>query len=176
MSEASQNEGAGKPAPGSKAIKDTRRLGREFALQYLFQTDLGGDPPSAKHLSNFWNQLKEARCFPQNRNLRFACEFAEKTIYGVHGVIEEIDKTISGYSKGWSLERIAAIDRNIMRIAIYEIFRESSIPALVSVSEAMRLHEKYGSEETRSFVNGILNAVMGNSGGDPRKGKEDRKK
>ncbi len=142
----------------TRKIKDSRSLGRELSMQFLFQTDLSQEPPDAKKLSYFWHQLKHADCFPDNRHFKNASTLAEKIIYGVSGHLVEIDGIISKYSTNWSIHRIAVVDRNVLRIAIYEMLYDQGVPPVVSINEAVEIVKKYGMEESTSFINGVLNA------------------
>lgn len=126
-----------------------RRLSREMALKVLFQVDLVN--------INIVEALKYTFV-----NDKYSDEVREFTLTLVEGVISnlsEIDKAISNYTNNWSLERIANIDRNILRIAIYEILFLENIPKSVSINEAVELAKKYGTKSSFSFVNGVLGKI-----------------
>jgi len=130
-----------------------RRLSRELALKVLFQVDLVN--------ANMEESLKYI--FENNK---FPEEVREFTLIIVKGVISnliEIDKTIKDYTDNWSLERITNIDRNILRIAIYEILHTKDIPKSVSINEAVELAKKYGTNSSFSFVNGVLGKINKNN-------------
>jgi len=126
-----------------------RRLSREMALKVLFQVDLVN--------INIEEALKYTFV-----NDKYSDEVREFTLTLVEGVISnlsEIDKAISNYTNNWSLERIANIDRNILRIAICEILYLKNIPKSVSINEAVELAKKYGTKSSFSFVNGVLGKI-----------------
>lgn len=127
-----------------------RRKARERALQILFQVDMGGtDPKDAmKNMDESFG--------PVNKN----ADFVEKIVLGTLLHLIFIDKTIAGISQDWNLERMASVDRNIIRMALYEIFFCSDIPNNVSVNEAVELGKVYGGEESARFINGILGKVL----------------
>jgi len=130
-----------------------RRLSRELALKVLFQIDLVN--------ANMEESLKHI--FENNK---FPEEVKEFTLTIVNGVISnliEIDKAIKDYTDNWSLERINNIDRNILRIAIYEILYMKDIPKSVSINEAVELAKKYGTNSSFSFVNGVLGKINKNN-------------
>ena len=126
-----------------------RRLSREMALKTLFQIDLVN--------ANIEETLKYAF-----KNGEFSDEVKDFTLILVKGVMSnlfEIDKTINNYTNNWSLERITNIDRNILRMAIYEILYLKNIPKSVSINEAVELAKKYGTKSSSSFVNGVLGKI-----------------
>ena len=126
-----------------------RRLSREMALKMLFQIDLVN--------ANIEETLKYTF-----ENGDFSDEVKEFTLTLVKGVMSnfsEIDKVINNYTNNWSLERITNIDRNILRIAIYEILYLENIPKSVSINEAVELAKKYGTKSSFSFVNGVLGKI-----------------
>lgn len=126
-----------------------RRLSREMALKVLFQIDLVS--------TNIEETLKYTF-----ENVKLSVEVKEFTLLLVKGVmsnLSEIDKAINSYTKNWSLERITNIDRNILRMAIYEILYLKNIPKSVSINEAVELAKKYGTKSSFSFVNGVLGKI-----------------
>jgi len=126
-----------------------RRLSREMALKALFQIDLVN--------ANIEETLKYTF-----KNGEFSDEVKEFTLLLVKGVmsnLSEIDETINNYTNNWSLERITNIDRNILRMAIYEILYLKNIPKSVSINEAVELAKKYGTKSSSSFVNGVLGKI-----------------
>lgn len=126
-----------------------RRKAREFALQMLFQWDVGRQAP-ARILETFW---RSARAAESTR--RFATDLFE----GAVAQAEEIDRLIERASANWRLERMAAIDRGILRLAIYEL-RAGTAPPSAVIDEALELAKKFSSEESGPFLNGILDAVF----------------
>jgi N utilization substance protein B len=126
-----------------------RRLSRELALKVLFQIDLVN--------TNMEEALKYN--FESNELSKEVKEFTIILVRGVISNLAEIDKEIKSYTNNWSLERITNIDRNILRIAIYEILYINNIPKSVSINEAVELAKKYSTKSSFSFVNGVLGKI-----------------
>ncbi len=129
-----------------------RRRGREIAVQILYQADVAGVSLSEAF------ETYEGYFKPSPK----AIEFAKELVKGVALYQEELDAWIERFSKNWRLERMSAIDRNILRLATYELFHRSDIPPRVSINEAVELAKAFGSEESAAFVNGILDAIYKN--------------
>jgi N utilization substance protein B len=126
-----------------------RRKAREIALQVLYQLDvLRIDPREALDL--FWGHFSA----PAD-----AREFASELVEGTWDHRDEIDQLISTCSENWSLERMARVDRNILRLAVYELLYSQGIPPKVALNEAIDLGKEFGSENSGSFINGILDAL-----------------
>lgn len=127
----------------------SRRKGRETALQMLFQCDLSGfSPRETKTL--FWLCNK----VPAEER-----RFANSLFREVQANLKEIDELISGHSRNWKLDRMSAVDRNTIRMAIAEFLFLAS-PRAVVTDEAVQIAKKFGTEKSGSFVNGILDAVL----------------
>lgn len=127
-----------------------RRDGREAAVQYLFQRDLhSGETPEDP--ADFW-RLSEVN----DKRVR---EFAGQLIAGVLANLSDIDGRIRKFSANFDFERIAAVDRNVMRVAVYEMLHNQEIPPVVAINEAIEVAKKFGGEDSRKFVNGILDSV-----------------
>ncbi len=126
-----------------------RRDGREAALQYLFFRDLNGGPLAAGG-DAFWNLR------PATRAVR---DFAQPLIDGVILHQSAIDDRIGAATENYQLHRISAVDRNILRLALYEMFHRDDIPPVVSINEAIEIAKKFGTDESGRFVNGILDRV-----------------
>jgi len=126
-----------------------RRKSREKALQVLYQADIA-EIGIEKALENvFANESLDIR----------VKEFAERLALCTWKNRNEIDAYISKYSIGWKMERLANVDRNILRIAVCEMLYEPEIPYKVSIDEAVELAKKYSTEKAAAFVNGILDSV-----------------
>ena len=136
-----------------------KRMGRELAMQYLFQCDVNGEAANAESLNMFWTQAEDSGTFPVNRHFRKARTYAEKLIVGVTSNLPSIDGTIAEFSEKWELERMAVVDRNILRVAIFELTDCPDIPPLVSIDEAIEISKEFGAEKSGMFINGILNGV-----------------
>lgn len=127
----------------------SRRKGRETALQMLFQHDVSG-MTAAESRRMFWKCNKVS---PETR------KFAESIYREVTGNREEIDAIISRHSENWKIERMPAVDRNTIRMAIAEYLYIKS-PRAVITDEAVQIAKTYGSEKSGAFVNGILDAIL----------------
>ncbi|HUL00830.1 MAG TPA: transcription antitermination factor NusB [Nitrospirota bacterium] len=132
-----------------------RRRAREHALQILFQLDVRKDKPSAAILKNFWMGYVAS---DEVKN------FAEEIVKGTYKHLVGIDKLIRRCAKNWSLDRMAVVDRNVLRMAVYEILYRMEIPTSVTINEAIEIARKYGTDESGAFVNGILDRVGRESG------------
>ncbi|HPN85185.1 MAG TPA: transcription antitermination factor NusB [Victivallales bacterium] len=137
---------------------DHRRLGREFAMQFLFQLDYD-EANSIDALPYFWEQLEKSEVYQINRNFEKAKAFAEKLIKIVVSEKDRIDSEIAKFAKNWRLDRMGCVDRNVMRVAVAEMLFLDDIPPIVSINEAVETAKFFGSESSGSFVNGILNSV-----------------
>ena len=126
-----------------------RRKSREFALQMLYQYDVSH--LSAGLADGFWED-KEA---PEN-----IVEFANNLVDGVIKNLDKIDEKIRLSASNWSIDRMAVADRNILRIAVFELFYMQDIPVNVTLNEAIEIAKRFGEEETGSFVNGILDRIV----------------
>jgi N utilization substance protein B len=129
-------------------MKITRRRAREKAVILLYQMDLLGKKPE----EIVENDQLVGKKFD---------EFSLKLINGVTDNLKEIDKIISSTVQNWSLDRIAVIDRNILRVAIYEMIHEDDIPLKVSVDEAIEIAKNLGQKpDTPKFINGVLGKFL----------------
>jgi N utilization substance protein B len=127
----------------------SRRKAREAAVQMLYQIDLCGlDVAAAIEL--FWQHLGVAA----ERD-----EFADQLVLGFGRVSEEIDAKIRAVSRHWRLERMARVDRNIIRLGAYELMHVADIPRRVTLNEAVELAKRFGNEESPAFVNGVLDRI-----------------
>jgi transcription antitermination protein NusB len=126
-----------------------RRDGREAAVQFLFQHDVQSASDAALE-GDFW----ELR--PSPKNVR---DFAEALIQGVLANQADIDARIRKCTANYELHRIAVADRNILRVAIYEMLHCHEVPPIVSINEAIEIAKRFGTEDSGRFVNGILDRV-----------------
>jgi len=128
-----------------------RRKSREFALQMLFEWDMTRQEP--RHVEkNFWKSAPAAASTRQ---------FANELFEGAVARANSADELVGKLSENWRLDRLAAIDRNILRLAIYE-FQAATAPSKVVIDEALELAKKFSSEEAPAFLNGILDAALKN--------------
>jgi len=127
-------------------------------MQYLFQVDLT-EASDEKMLPLFWEQAEASGKFPGNRIFRKGREYAEKIIEFILTDREKIDNLILAKSEKWNLDRMAAVDRNIMRVAVAEMLNMPDVPPIVSINEAVGISKIYSSEKSGVFINGLLNAI-----------------
>ena len=127
----------------------TRHQARERALQLLFQWDI--HEQGGEWERDFWEQ------YPLDGEAR---TFAEALVAGVRGRRPELDALIGKYATNWSVGRMPIVDRNILRAGLYELLWLPDVPAKVSINEALELSRAFADEETRSFVNGILDKIL----------------
>ncbi|MCS7233853.1 MAG: transcription antitermination factor NusB [Synergistetes bacterium] len=132
-----------------------RRRGRELALQILFQFDFRSNLTYDKALKGL----------PLDLELPEVKTFTEEIVKGVLDLKAEIDQLIEKHTVGWKIDRMASVDRNILRIAIYEILRRrEDVPLSVAINEAVELAKKYGTEESGKFINGVLAKIVREEG------------
>jgi len=126
-----------------------RRKAREFCLQILFQLEFCADSPS-KVLEEFWS---EKRVLPETK------EYTEWLVKGIIDQKEVIDDLIQSVSQNWELERMSLVDRNILRLAVFELLEEAHLQPAIIINEAIEIAKKYSTEKASIFVNGLLDAV-----------------
>ena len=127
-----------------------RRHARELAVQFLYQRDLSADDPG-EALWYFWQTQEEVPAATK--------QFAEELVRGVVANQAVVDEKISRYTEHWELSRIATVDRNILRLAIFEMLYRDDIPPVVSINEAVEIAKKFSTRESGAFVNGILDKI-----------------
>jgi len=132
-----------------------RRKAREYALQLLFQIDFTKRELERKDIEEFWSGKKESGDIK---------EFTEKLIKGTIESLDEMDSIIEKATENWFLKRMAAVDRNILRFAAYEILHRKDIPYAVTINEALEIAKKYSSAEAASFLNGVLDKLAKEAG------------
>jgi N utilization substance protein B len=131
-------------------MKNKRREARELAMKILYQVEVGQRP-----LEEVLEITLEAVPVPEEER-----GYLEGVVRGVLEHREELDRIIGSLASGWKLERIANVDRNVLRIALYEIEHRPEIPTSVSVNEAVEVAKKYSTEDSGKFVNGILGSYI----------------
>jgi len=129
-----------------------RTRAREFALQVLYQMDITHDTCDAA-LDNFWQSYTDEPIIQDLKN------FTTELVGGVTQNLKVIDSKISQYATNWQLERMAVVDRNILRMSCFELLFREDIPPKVSINEAVELAKKYSDPEAGKFVNAILDKV-----------------
>lgn len=155
-----------------------RRIAREKALQFLFQYEINHPEDLDDALLTFWESQRMSAAMKKITGPTYGEEvelppitskdvvirnFAENLIRGSIENAKSCDEHLSKYAKNWSLERIATVDRSILRIAIFEILKCDDIPPKVTINEAVDLAKKYSTEKSGKFVNGILDKVKSDS-------------
>jgi N utilization substance protein B len=153
-----------------------RREARERAVQFLFQHDLNPPEDLDRALNEFWDTQRAAAIAGEKGPATWGqpvplppptAEEAEMRLFAdplIRGTLEHrgaIDELIKGHAKNWEFHRIAAVDRNIMRLAIYEMLHRADIPPIVSINEAVDIAKKFSTQDSGKFVNGILDKIKG---------------
>jgi N utilization substance protein B len=151
-----------------------RREARERTVQFLFQHDLNPPENLDEALAHFWDSQRAAAIAeekgaatwgeppelpPPTADEAEVRLFAEPLIRGTLEHRDEADAVIKKHAKNWDLHRIAAVDRNILRLAIYEMLHRDDIPPVVSINEAVDIAKKFSTQDSGKFVNGILDKV-----------------
>lgn len=154
-----------------------RRMAREMAIQMLYQADQAGSPAPAVVrafdvqeflIERARAEAGEAETPPapvrltedELREGREAFDHAAELVRGTRDRIEEIDGLIRAQAENWRLERMPPVDRNILRLAVFELLHETDVPQLVVVDEAVELAKRFGSEQSGRFVNGLLDGLI----------------
>jgi len=128
----------------------TRRDAREWTVQLLFQLDLNPTDELDEVLAGFWRDKEDDAK---------ARGFCAELVKGVRGTIGELDATIAAAAQHWDIHRMGVIDRNVIRMAVYEMLHRSDVPPVVSINEAVDIAKFFSSSESGRFVNGILDRV-----------------
>jgi N utilization substance protein B len=126
-----------------------RRAARECALQMLYEYDVGKQSKE-EILRTFW-QMNE---HPQKVR-----DFADQLFQGTIQRVKEIDKVIQQHTKNWRLSRMAVVDRNVLRLAVFEFLSGSRTPETVVINEALEIAKRFSTNESAQFVNGILDSI-----------------
>ena len=153
-----------------------RRESRERAVQFLFQHDLNPPADLDGALEEFWQSQRAAAIADEKGKAHWnetvelppptaeeaeARLFADPLIRGVLQHRDAIDENIKRHVQNWDFNRIAAVDRNILRLAIYEMLHREDIPPVVSINEAVDIAKKFSTQDSGKFVNGILDKIRG---------------
>ncbi len=130
-------------------MSGSRRRAREYAIQLLFQIDLNSSS-GKESFGGFWE------AHPTADDVR---QFAEKLVEGVDRQREQLDRWITAFARHWRLERMPAVDRNVLRLGAYEMLNERDTPLVVAIDEAVDLAKKFGTADSGAFVNGVLDSI-----------------
>lgn len=122
---------------------------RELALQLLYQADCVGHREG--EAIRFWRHFQE--------KATKAPAYLEKLVAGVGAHKEELDALLREYSQHWRLERMALVDKNLLRLAVFEMKYHPEVPVKVVINEAVELAKRYGSEDSGAFINGLLDRI-----------------
>jgi len=128
-----------------------RRLSRELALQALFFLDV-----------NKGDSVQDLEAFSLQRTDEITAAvkpFFLDLVQGVMSSLDEIDTLLNKYSKNWKLSRMPVVDRNIMRIATFELLKRPDIPPSVTINEAVEIGKKFGTKDSGAFINGVLDRI-----------------
>lgn len=126
-----------------------RRKARELALQFLYQLDLHGESDPGPHAAEFWTR------HPVDAETR---AFTDRLVAGTKARQADTDALIRRYAEHWDLERMSVVDRNILRLALWEL-QHAGVPAKVAINEAIEIAKKFGTGESSRFVNGLLDRI-----------------
>jgi N utilization substance protein B len=127
-----------------------RRKAREVALQFLYQLEQNGAGDPTPFEDDFWSR------HPVDDEAR---AFASALVHGTKREQHQIDKRIAESTEHWDLERMAVVDRNILRMAVYELAFEPGVPGKVAINEAIEIAKKFGTRESSRFINGVLDRI-----------------
>ncbi|HUF93270.1 MAG TPA: transcription antitermination factor NusB [Candidatus Limnocylindria bacterium] len=127
-----------------------RRKAREVALQFLYQLDVNGARDPAAFEGEFWSR------HPVDAEAR---AFADTLVRGSMEHQGRIDELIARYAEHWDLDRMAVVDRNILRLAVYELMLDAEVPPKVAINEAIEIAKKFGTAESGRFINGVLDRI-----------------
>jgi len=133
----------------------TRRHGRELALQALYQLDVLGTDAAAP-AGDLWRHFGEPEEAARSAESR---AFAAELVDGVVAMRPRLDELIAASAAHWRLERLSQIDRNILRLGAYEIVGRVDVPTSVAIDEAIEIAKRFGSEDSPTFVNGVLDHI-----------------
>ena len=127
-----------------------RRKAREYALQMLFQWDITHDAIEQIVATFFQNQPEESAAI---------VDFARSLVTGTIEHVEEIDRLIQRHAEHWRLDRMAVVDRNLLRLATQEFLHDSGTPKTVIINEAIEIARRFSTQESPQFINGILDSI-----------------
>lgn len=138
-----------------------RRKSREFALEILYQMDVQGQGLDVllTVLNDYWSYKPKKY---KDEVFKEVQEFTALLVKGVLQHLAELDQTIAQYLTHWTIDQISPIDKNIMRMALYEMLHMKDVPFEVTINEAIEVAKKYGAQESHHFVNGILDRIYKN--------------
>ena len=128
-----------------------RRRARELALQFLYQLDLNGAADLTPHEADFWAQQGEVDASTR--------DYTTTLVQGAKAEQPKIDELITHSTEHWDLERMSVVDRNILRVAVFELAFQHDVPPKVAINEAIEIAKKFGTRESSRFINGVLDRI-----------------
>ncbi|MCQ2377832.1 MAG: transcription antitermination factor NusB [Victivallaceae bacterium] len=137
----------------------SKRLGREIAMQFLFACDVRGEIAGAAQFDAFFETVQSVFQLKDDRLARRAKEYAATLYTKFELSREKIDETIAAHAKNWKIDRLSAVDRNLLRVAVAEMLGCDDVPSVVSIDEAVGIARDYSGPEAGNFINGLLNAI-----------------
>ncbi len=140
--------------PDRRSFMGVRRRARECALQMLFQYDVA-QPTVPYLLRTYWDELTEVK--PNQKDE--VQDFANRIVTGVLDNLTDIDLRISRRTENWRISRMAVVDRNVLRMAVFEFLHESDTPRTVVINEALEIARRFSTFEATQFINGVLDAI-----------------
>ncbi len=132
-----------------------RRKARECALQMLFQYDIAR-PKVEDLIKTYWEEMCET---PKSEVSPEITEFATALVKGTIAHLTELDDRISNRAANWRISRMAIVDRNLLRMAVYEFFYQPNTPKTVVINEALEIARRFSTYEATQFINGILDGI-----------------
>jgi N utilization substance protein B len=139
----------------SRVRRTPRQTSRQVALQVLYALDLG---PATASVEEVFERISDNFDLPEG-----ARAFAKQLVCGVIGEREAIDESLARHARNWRLSRMAAVDRNVLRLGAYEVLY-TDVPAAVALDQAVELARRFGEEGSPGFVNGVLDALAREAG------------
>ena len=149
----------------------SRRQAREIALQILYQLDGEEQLSDQQAVALFWKnlaaELDEQEGAPTQLDATHR-EFAERLVLGARKHLAEVDGLIGQASRNWRIERMARVDRNLLRLAVYELKYAADVPHKAAINEAIEIAKRFGTAESPAFINGILDKCLDHIAGPDR--------
>ena len=139
--------------------RHTKRLGRELAMQFLFSCESRNETPGAAAFDTFFESVCNEMKLFDSRLARKGKEFATTLYVAAALRQEEIDAMLKPHCRNWDWERLAGVERNVLRIAVTEMLEFPELPILVALNEAVEIARDFSGEEGGNFVNGVLNSM-----------------
>ena len=136
-----------------------RRKARECALQMLFQFDVA-QPPIDQLSPTYWDELSDIVADDVRH-------FADELVFGTISNLQEIDERIRVRTEHWRISRMAIVDRNLLRLAVYEFLHQPETPKTVAINEALEIARRFSTHEATQFINGVLDAIKRDLEGEP---------